>query len=102
MMNAYKLFKNLSNVKLDKFFCEFELHKQTNLGHLKKSIALVAENSKSTKVNQSQKKSKVEYESKSEPNSEFDNEALSSEITNAMKKMMRKKRCTKEEPRRNI
>lgn len=51
IVDAYKVSRDLSNVKLDKLFCEPKLHKQVNFGHKKTNITLVAkEKSKKKKL----------------------------------------------------
>lgn len=92
MVDAYKVSEDLSSIKLDKLFCEYNLHEQINLDLQEKCIALVASKSDIIKV-KGKSKAEFEVESKLEPST--DGEDISSEITNIVKKMRRRKNFTK-------
>ncbi|XP_042460120.1 transitional endoplasmic reticulum ATPase homolog 2-like [Zingiber officinale] len=75
IVDAYKISRNLSKLKLDELFYELELHEQTN-AKIKKGIALVARTSKG------KSKTKLEPEVKSDPNS--DDEEYMVNLTNCL------------------
>ena len=93
MVDAYKVSRDLSIVKLDELFCELELHEQANTSHKEKGIALVA-GEKSKKKHKEKKKEKKESSSESEQDSDSDSdeELSSSEMANFVRRMMRHSR----------
>lgn len=96
MVDTYKVSRDLSLIKLDEFFHKFKLHEQTNLVHLEKGIVLVVDNWESTQVKPKSKvKSKATYKSRSDSESEFGDEDLSSYIANAIKRMIKRKKFTR-------
>lgn len=63
MVDAYKVYWDLFNIKLDEYFCEFELHEYTNLDLHEKPIALVVGKSDEIKPKPKTKpKPKLEFE----------------------------------------
>ncbi|MCQ7222065.1 hypothetical protein NP006_23470, partial [Salmonella enterica] len=84
MVDAYKVSKDLSTLRLDALFFEFELHEQTNLPKTEKGIALVAGTSKEPK---SRQRSKPEPEPESE--SESDEEE---HLVNMVRKMFTRRK----------
>lgn len=88
MVDAFKVLRDFSKVKLDELFSKFELHKQSNATTSKKDIALFA--------------SKLKKETKSEPQldeSELeDDDETATELVNLVWKLFKKKKgLTKED-----
>ena len=93
MVDAYKVSKDLSIVKLDEFFCEMELHELANKGQKEKGIALVAEEkSKEGRRKKEKKKEKEIVSSSSSSESDDEGESSSSEMANFVRRIMRRSR----------
>ncbi|XP_074557881.1 uncharacterized protein LOC141813795 [Curcuma longa] len=90
MVDAYKVSRDLSTVKLDELFCELELHEQANASHKEKGIALVA--GEKSKKKEKKKERKEETSSDSSCGSDSDEESSSSEMANFVRKIMRRSR----------
>ena len=82
MVDAYKVSKDLSKIRLDELFSEFELHEQTNSASVEKGIALYAGNKKN-------KRSSPPEESESESEPELD---METELVNLVRKFIKKGR----------
>ena len=100
MVDAYKVSKDLSIVKLDEFFCEMELHELANKGQKEKGIALVAgERSKDGRRKKEKKKEKEISSSTSSSESDDEGESSSSsEMANFVRRIMRRSRRYKGKP----
>lgn len=91
IVDAYKVCRDLSTIKLDKLFYEFKLHEQSNLDSKEKGIDLVLGKVKSKK---DKKELIVEIELGMQGEEE---EGLNNEISNFVKKMLeRNKNFTSE------
>ncbi|MCQ7506103.1 hypothetical protein NP150_23610, partial [Salmonella enterica] len=84
IVDAYKVSRNLSKLKLDELFCELELHEQTNRPKVEKGLALIAG---TTKEQKSRQRSKPEPEPESE--SESDEEE---HLVNMVRKMFTRRK----------
>ncbi|XP_074561401.1 uncharacterized protein LOC141817665 [Curcuma longa] len=91
LVDAYRISKDLSTVKLDDLFSEFELYEQINSGQTEKGIALIA-----GKTKNKERKAKVQPEPESDDDSSDDDEDLT-EIVNLVRRMVKKKRFNKKE-----
>ena len=82
MVDAYKVSKDLSKIRLDELFSEFELHEQTNSAPVEKGIALYAGSKKN-------KRSPPPEESESESEPELD---METKLVNLVRKFIKKGR----------
>ena len=89
MVDAYKVSKELSSIKLDELFSEFELHEQTNAQPTEKGIALVAGTSR---TREPRPRRRTEPESDEEPDSANEDDELTTELINLVKKLYKKKK----------
>ena len=67
IVDAYKVSRDLSTIKLDELFCELELHEQANSSQIENGIALVAG---SNKIKETKTKNKSKFESEDESDSD--------------------------------
>ena len=89
MVDAYKVSKDLSSIKLDEHFSEFELHEQTNARPIEKGIALVVGTSK---IRDPRSWRRIKPESEEEPDSDDDDDELIAELVNLVRKLYKKKK----------
>ena len=89
MVDAYKVSKDLSSIRLDELFSEFELHEQTNTLSTKKGIALVAGTSR---TREPRSRRRTEPEEENEPDLDDEDDELTSELVNLVKKLYKKKK----------
>ena len=92
MVDAYKVSKDLSIVKLDEFFCEMELHELANTVQKEKGIALVAGEKSKDGRRKKEKKEKEIPTSSSSSESDDEGGSSSSEMANFMRRIMRRSR----------
>ena len=89
MVDAYKVSNDLSCIKLDELFSEFELHEQTNAQPIEKGVALLVGTSR-THEPRSRRRTELEFEE--EPDSDNEDDELTTELVNLVKKLYKKKK----------